>query len=98
MITPEALVEAGLYPDEQSVISEAMRVLWLERPHLRLDWAIYQYQTQEISLAKAASLASISFDQMKEILVQRGIQPRLGPTNATELADEIKTAVAYTPD
>ena len=28
MISPQALVEAGLYPDEQSVIREAMRMLW----------------------------------------------------------------------
>ncbi len=47
MITPESLVEAGLFPDEQSVMKEAMRVLWQERPQLRLEWAIAQYQFQD---------------------------------------------------
>lgn len=79
MITPQALVEAELYPDEHSVIQEAMRALWHEYPHLRIEWAVHQYQTRDISLAKAAALANVSFDRMKELLVQPGIQPRLGP-------------------
>ena len=95
MITPQELVKAGLYPDEQSAISEAMRVLWQERPQLRLDWAVHQYQTDEISLAKAASLAGISFDRMKEILLRRGIQPRLGSETTAEMMAEIETAVAH---
>jgi predicted HTH domain antitoxin len=90
MITPEALVKAGLYPNEQSAIQEAMRVLWQERPKLRIDWAIYQYQTEEISLAKAATIASVSFDRMKEILVGRGIQPRLGPETIAEARQEME--------
>jgi predicted HTH domain antitoxin len=90
MITPQALVEAGLYPDEQSVIREAMRVLWQEHPQLRIDWAVYQYQTHDISLAKAAALANVSFDRMKELLTQRGIQPRLGSETLDEACQELE--------
>jgi predicted HTH domain antitoxin len=93
MITPQELVRAGLYPDERSAIEEAMRVLWQERPQLRLEWAIYQYQTQAISLAKAAALAGVSYDRMKETLVRRGIQPRLGPATLDEARAEVETAV-----
>jgi len=89
MIDPQALVQAGLYPDEQAVIDEALRVLWQERPQLRLDWAIYQYQTEDISLAKAAAIAGVSFDRMKETLHQRGIQPRLGPETVEEARQEL---------
>ena len=89
MITPEELVQAGLYPDEQAVAKEALQVLWQERPLLRLDWAVYQYQTQEISLAKAAAMAGVSFDRMKTILCQRGIQPRLGPETLDEVQQEL---------
>ncbi len=89
MITPEELVQAGLYPDEQAVAKEALQVLWQERPLLRLDWAVYQYQTQEISLAKAAAMAGVSFDRMKTILRQRGIQPRLGPETLDEVQQEL---------
>jgi predicted HTH domain antitoxin len=46
---------------------------------LRVRLAVHQYQTREISLAKAASLAGVSWAQMKDILLERGVQPRLGP-------------------
>ena len=90
MVTPQVLVQAGLYPNEQTVIQEALRVLWQERPQVRLDWAVYQYQTQEISLAKAAALAGVCFDRMKEVLVQRGIQPLLGPETVAEARRELE--------
>ena len=89
MITPQALVEAGLYPDEQHVIQDAMKALWHEYPHLRIEWAIYQYQHRDISLSKAATLANVSFDRMKELLVKRGIQPRLGPESLIEARREM---------
>ena len=54
MVTLRELVQAGLYPDEQTAIQQVMRVLWQERPQLRADWAVHQYQTREISLTKAA--------------------------------------------
>jgi predicted HTH domain antitoxin len=98
MITPQALVEAGLYPDEQSVIREAMHALWQEHPQLRIEWAIYQYQTQDISLAKAAALANVSFDRMKELLVQRGIQPRLGPETINEARQELDVIENIQPE
>ncbi len=90
MVTPQGLVQAGLYPDEQTVIQEAMRVLWQERPQLRIDWAVHQYQTRDISLAKAAALSGVCYDRMKEILVQRGIQPRLGPETIAEARQELQ--------
>ncbi len=90
MITPEALVGAGLYPDEQSVVRDALRVLWQERPRVRVEWAMHRYQTEDISLSKAAALANVSFDRMKELLVQRGIQPRLGPETAEEAIREME--------
>jgi len=90
MITPKELVHAGLYPDEQSVIQEALRVLWQERPQLRIEWSIHQYQTRPISVAKAAALAGVSFDRMKEMLMQRGIQPRLGAETIAEANHELE--------
>jgi len=89
IITPQELVQANLYPNQQAVIEDALRLLWRERPQLRIDWAIYQYQTQDISLAKAANLAGVSFDRLKEVLVQRGIQPRLGPQTMVEAMGEL---------
>jgi predicted HTH domain antitoxin len=98
MVTPQELVHAGLYSDEHSVIEEALRVLWQERPQLRLVWAMHQYQTQAISLAKAAAVAGVSFDRMKELLVKRGIQPLLGPESIEEARQELEVVdITWTP-
>lgn len=93
MITPESLVKAGLFPDEQSAIQEALRVLWQERPRLRIDMAVYQYRTSDISLSKAAAMAGVCFDEMKEIFIRRGIQPRLGPETIEEAKEELAVSL-----
>jgi predicted HTH domain antitoxin len=59
-----------------------------KRPQARLNRAIESYQSSDISLAQAAHLAGISYDSMKELLVQSGVQLRLGPSNDAELAGE----------
>jgi predicted HTH domain antitoxin len=62
---------------------------------LRIQLAVHRYQTEEISLAKAASLAGVSWAQMKDILVERGIQPRLGPETMEEAEEEVRTLRDY---
>ena len=89
MLQPQTLVNARLYPDQDAVIQDALRSLLQEKPQLRVELAIHRYQTEDISLAKAAHLAGISFDRMKALLVQRGIQPRLGPVDEQDARDEI---------
>jgi predicted HTH domain antitoxin len=89
MLQPQTLVEARLYPNQEAVIQDAMRSLLQEKPQLRVELAIHRYQTEEISLAKAAHLAGLSFDRMKALLVQRGIQPRLGPADEAEAREEV---------
>ena len=91
MLQPQALVEARLYPNQEAVIQDALRSLIQEKPQLRVELAIHRYQTEEISLAKAAHLAGQSFDRMKALLVQRGIQPRLGPADEAEARQEVAT-------
>ena len=89
VVQPETLVNARLYPDQEAVIQDALRALLQEKPQLRIELAVYRYQTEDISLAKAAHLAGVSFDRMKALLVQRGIQPRLGPGEAEQARLEI---------
>lgn len=89
VVQPETLVNARLYPDQEAVIQDALRALLQEKPQLRVEVAVYRYQTEDISLAKAAHLAGVSFDRMKHLLVQRGIQPRLGPASVQEARQEV---------
>ena len=89
MLNEQALVEARLYANRDAVIQDALRSLLHEKPQLRVELAIYRYQTEDISLAKAAHLAGISFDRMKALLVQRGVQLRLGPADEAEAREEV---------
>ena len=91
MINSKILVKAGLFPDEKSVKQEAIRVLLQERPQIRIEWALYLYQNQDISLSKAAALANIPFYKMKEILIKRGIQPKLGPETIEEIYSDLNS-------
>lgn len=78
MLNVQDFVEAHLYRDEETVIQDALRHLLRARPELRIQLAVFRYQHENISLAKAASLAGVSWAQMKDILLERGVTPRLG--------------------
>ncbi|CAN5432725.1 hypothetical protein BH10CHL1_BH10CHL1_29100 [soil metagenome] len=89
-ILVQDLVEAGVYPDAATAIQEALRVLWQERPGVRIDVAVHRYRVEELSLAKAAALAGVSFDRMKEILAEHGIPLRLGAETIAEAHAEVE--------
>jgi predicted HTH domain antitoxin len=91
VLTARDFVEARLYESEEEVIQDALRHLLRSRPELRIQLAVHRDRTEEISLAKAASLAGVSRAQMKDILLERAIQPRLGPETLEEAEREIQT-------
>ncbi|NOZ56322.1 MAG: hypothetical protein GXO73_05945 [Calditrichaeota bacterium] len=91
MVTPKDLVKARLYESEEEVISDALRHLLRARSDLRIELAVFKYRTEDLSLAAAAKLAGVSWAQMKDILLERGVQPRLGPETESEVAQEIET-------
>jgi predicted HTH domain antitoxin len=88
-------VEARLYNSEEDVIQDALRHLLRARPELRIQLAVHRYQTEKLSLAKAASLAGVSWAQMKDILLERGVQPRLGPETLEEAENEAQSLRDY---
>ncbi len=84
------LVKAGIYQSEDEVNRDGLRHLLRARPDLRIKVAIHRYQTEDISLGKAAELAGVSWEQMREILLEHDIQPRLGPETVEEIEEEIQ--------
>lgn len=95
MLKVRDLVEARLYESEEQAVRDALRHLLRARPDLRIQLAIHRYQTEEISLAKVASLAGVSWAQMRDILLERGIQPRLGPETLEEAEREVQALRDY---
>jgi len=49
------------------------------------------YREKKISFAKAASIAGVSLTRMKEILLEKGINPRLGVEGVSELEEDYET-------
>lgn len=86
----QELVQAGIYPDAHTATQEALRVLWQERPRVRINVAIHRYLTEELSIAKAAALAGVSYDRMKEILTDRDVSLRLGPKTVDDAFLEVE--------
>ena len=60
------------------------------RPDARTQLAIDQYQHHDLSLAKAASLAGVSWPKMKEILLENGIPLRLGVETPEDAAADLR--------
>jgi predicted HTH domain antitoxin len=84
------LVEARLYESEDEVIRDALRHLLRARPEARIQLAVFRYQTEELSLAKAAELAGVSWAQMRDILLEKGVSPRLGPETVDDAKEEVR--------
>ena len=89
MITVQDLVAAHLYPNEEDALHDALRHLLRARPDVRIRVATHRYQTEELSLAQAASLARVSWPQMRDILVERGIPLRLGPETMADAEADV---------
>jgi predicted HTH domain antitoxin len=95
----EDLVAARLYASEAEVWQEALRYLFQNRPDIRIALAVYRYEhDKEITLAKAASLAGVSFERMKDILASRGIPIRLGPETLEEARAEVRERESWFHD
>lgn len=95
MMRVQDFVDAQLYNSAEEVIQDALRHLLRSRADLRVQLAVYRYKTEDISLAKAASLAGVSWAQMRDILVEQGIQPRLGAEDLEEAQQEVQILRNY---
>jgi len=77
-----------LYESEEKAMSEALKSLLKEDPEIREKLAIFRYKNEDISVARAAEIAGVSFEDMKRILVKNGVEPRLGPKTREEARQE----------
>ncbi len=91
MLDVADFVEAGLYGSNEDVIRDALRSLTQAHPEYRALIAVSQYRGGATSLGKAAQMAGVSQEQMKEILYARGIAPELGPADVDEAREELRS-------
>lgn len=85
----EHLVKSGLYADADAVWRNALHALFVLHPDQKLQMLAKAYQMGDVSLGKAAELMGVSSEEMKELLIKRGVSIHLGPANANELREEL---------
>jgi predicted HTH domain antitoxin len=88
----KALLGLGVYESEDEFVHESLTKLLKNNKELRLKLAIYRYQTEDISIGKAAEIAGIYWEDMKNALIENGVTPELGPETIEEARQEILSA------
>ncbi|MDQ1327313.1 MAG: hypothetical protein QG641_593 [Candidatus Poribacteria bacterium] len=63
-----------------------------------LDLAINEYRNGEVSLGKAAEIAGLCWEDMKDVLIRNGIEPRLGPQTVEEARQDYLTIRRFLDD
>ena len=88
----EQLVKARLFPDQQAVVRSALRALFQAQPGMRQQMIVSAYTAGDISLGKAAELMGVSHEEMKDILVESGVEIHLGPRTAAGVLQDAANA------
>ena len=88
----EQLVKARLYPDQQAVVRSAMRALFQAQPEVRQQMIVSAYTSGDISLGKAAELMGVSHEEMKDILIESGVEVHLGPRSVEGVLQDAANA------
>jgi len=72
----KSLTASGYYTGKEDIFKDAFRALLEIKPELRLIISIDLYKKGRASLNRIAEIAGITTEEMKEILVSRGIKIR----------------------
>ena len=80
------LIDVGLYNNVAEAVRDSIRHLMKE--YDKIEIAVSLYKAEKVSIAKAADIAGISYINMKEILIEKGINPRLGVADVEELKSD----------
>lgn len=74
----ELLRRSGRFNTEEEFLEEAFRALLEKRPELRIELAVEQFKTGDVSINRAAEISGYSPEEFKEILQDRGIDRDIG--------------------
>jgi predicted HTH domain antitoxin len=77
------------------MVADAIRTLLAARPDVRLATACKLYERGTVSLGKAAELAGMDVESLKQALHERGID-RTAPESATETVEMAHTSLQAT--
>jgi len=85
----DALVKRGYYDNKSEIFREAIRELFAQNQNLRISAVVELYEQGKISLGKAAEIAGLSIEEMKEIFASQKVTVERGPSDKKELKKEV---------
>ena len=80
-----AIPKTGYYDSTSEFLRDAMRTLLAARKDLRIALASVLYRDGKVSLGKAVEIADVGYEEMKKMLVERGIKLRRGVETSKEM-------------
>jgi predicted HTH domain antitoxin len=69
----DALVKAGVFRSHSEAVAEAVQMLFITRPQLKVQAAIQLYQDGDATLGRAAEIAGMTRWEFETLLADRGI-------------------------
>ncbi|MBN2251030.1 MAG: UPF0175 family protein [Candidatus Altiarchaeota archaeon] len=85
-------VESGYFENRSELIREAVREFLEKLDKRKTELAIGLYRQGRISLGRAAEISGLGYENMKGLLLERGIRIRRGPESIEDLSGEYDAA------
>jgi len=74
----DALVKRGIYASRNELIEDALKTFFEFRKDMRIAAVVELYKTEEMSISRAAELAGVSTEEIKDFLAKAGVRLRRG--------------------
>ncbi len=87
----ELLRRSGRFDTEEEFLEEAFRALLEKRPELRIELAVEQFKTGDVTLNRAAEISGYSPEEFKDVLRDRGIDRDIGFLDEDEREDRLNS-------
>ncbi len=87
-----ALIESGYYDNRSELVRDALRMFLAKKGENRLVAATELYKEGKITISRAAEIAGVEFETMKNILIDEGILKR--GREETKETDELEELVS----
>jgi len=81
----DAIIRAGYYDNRSELIRDALRSFMSRKTHVRLVAALKMYERGKATIARAAEIAGLPYEDMKNILEEEGIIHRGRPGKKHDL-------------
>jgi predicted HTH domain antitoxin len=73
----DSLASSDKFTSKSDVVKTALRLMKERNPEYKTDIAVEMYRNEEVSLGRAAEIASTDRESFKEILDERGVDREL---------------------